>query len=167
MKRKGSGSVSALKFRLRQLLKPKAQMRKPDVVSAQTNTLFRGEQAEWRAAIHPAYDALRPKYNSWGTTAKFRLKCRSASCCASVRDMWKWVQRFPEWVGTRQVGALSMPGCCLGRVKAHRYPAAQRQWKLEKCVDFMSCDKLLLTLPSDNLYLFHRCQLLVSLSQLL
>lgn len=78
---------------------------------------------------------------------------------------------LPERVGTRQVlllaEALSVPGCCSGRGKAHRYPAAHRQRKLQKCVDFMSCDKLLLTSPSDNLYLFHRCQLLVSLSQLL
>lgn len=35
-----------MKFRLRQLLKPKAQTRKPDVVNTQTNTLFRGEQTE-------------------------------------------------------------------------------------------------------------------------
>lgn len=93
-------------------------MRKPDVVSTQTNTLFRGEQAEWRAAIHPAYDALRPKHNSWGTTAKFRLKCRSASCCASVRDMWKWVQRFPRGWGRGRFSSWQRLCPCQGAASA-------------------------------------------------
>lgn len=59
MNRKRSGRVLALKLRLRQLLKPKAKPRKPDVLSTQTNTFFRGEQVECRAAIHPKSDALR------------------------------------------------------------------------------------------------------------
>lgn len=152
MSRRGAGRVSALKFRLRQLLKPKAQTRKPDVVSTQTTTFFRGGQAEWKAAIHPLCDVLRLKYNSWGTTAKFRLKCRSVWCCASVHGMRNGLST-PR-VGTRQVLLLtelpSVPGCCLGRVKKHWCPAAETQWKLKK-------KKLILCLAT---YSFSPCPLI-------
>lgn len=169
MSRKRSGRVSALKFRLRQLLKLEAQTRKPHVVSTQTNTLCRGEKAKWGAAIHPECFALRLKCNSWGTCCKVLTEVQiSSRCFCTHADVLSASRR----AGTRQVllqaEALSI-ACVLLR---QGQKCADTQ--LHKCNEnsaimliFLSCKELLLTLLSANLYLFHRCTLLVSLSQLL